>query len=232
MLKKTTRITLVEQVASQIEHLIETGHWAVGDKLPPEMELMDDFGVSRNTLREAIRALVHAGLLETKQGSGTIVRSKSFLGAALHRHIEKSSLIETLEVRSALEREAARLAAQYRTEEDISLLEKSIANCEDFAAKQDVQAFIKADLLFHKRVVKAAHNQVLLEIYEHMTDSLYTSIRSILSMDNPFDHGKIIHHELLTAIRNQDKDLAMDYVNEYINEFNNKLRQMTEDDFE
>ncbi len=67
LFKKTSRVSLVEQVVMQIESLIEKGHWEIGDKLPPELELMEEFDVSRNTLREAIRALVHAGLLETRQ---------------------------------------------------------------------------------------------------------------------------------------------------------------------
>ncbi len=89
MILKTNRKSLVEQVAEQIEQLIEQKHWKVGDKLPPEMELIEEFDVSRNTLREAVRALVHAGLLETKQGSGTMVRSTSALDAALKRHVKK-----------------------------------------------------------------------------------------------------------------------------------------------
>lgn len=72
-----------------MEQLIESGYWIVGDKLPSEMILMEKLGVSRNTLREAIYALVHTGLLETKQDSGTVVRSSSSLGAAIDRHIEK-----------------------------------------------------------------------------------------------------------------------------------------------
>src|SRR5699024_793158 len=124
MLRKTSRVSLVEQVSSQIEKLIESGQWCVGDRLPPEMELMKEFDVSRNTLREAIQALVHAGLLETKQGSGTIVQSSSALGAALQRRIEKSTVIETLEVRLALEREAAQLAAKRRNEKDLESMQE------------------------------------------------------------------------------------------------------------
>src|SRR5699024_8205771 len=101
-LKKTHRVSLVEHVSGQTEGLIESGHWVIGDRLPPEMELMKTFDVSRNTLREAIQALVHAGLLETKQGSGTIVKSKSDLEAVLHRQVEKYNILEILEVRLAL----------------------------------------------------------------------------------------------------------------------------------
>jgi|GEM_PF-143858 len=232
MLKKTKRMTLVEQVAEQIEYLIEIEHWKVGDKLPPEMALMENFGVSRNTLREAIRALVHAGLLETKQGSGTIVRSKSILGAVLHRHMEKSSLLETLEVRFALEKEAAQLAAKYRTNEDIMKLEESIKNCQTAAFNEDIETFVNEDLRFHKRVVQAAHNQLLLDLYEYMTESLYSSIHQIMTMDNPFAYGKVIHRDLCQAIHNQDEPLAETYVNEYISHFKQRLQQMMGDDFE
>lgn len=128
MIQKINRLSLVEQVAEQMEQLIEQGQWKVGEKLPPEMELMDKFGVSRNTLREAIRALVHAGLLETKQGSGTLVRSTSVLGAALKRHVKKSTMMETLEVRFALEKQAAKMAAERRTEGDLAKLRRVFRN--------------------------------------------------------------------------------------------------------
>src|SRR5690625_1924353 len=126
MIQKTNRMSLVEQVASQMEQLIESGHWTIEERIPPEMELVEKFDVSRNTLREAIRALVHAGLLETRQGSGTIVRSANSLGAALRRYIKKTALLETLDVRLALEKQAAQLAAEHRTEADLLALEECI----------------------------------------------------------------------------------------------------------
>src|SRR5699024_2336255 len=135
MLKKANRMSLVEQVISQIENLIESGHWTVGSKLPPEMEWMEKFVVSRYTRRQAVHSLVHAGLLETKQVSGTIVRSSSALEATMQRHIPKSHLVETLEVRLALEREAAQLAAKRRSEEDIDILKTCIKQCRNAADK-------------------------------------------------------------------------------------------------
>ncbi|OQV39628.1 FadR/GntR family transcriptional regulator, partial [Bacillus velezensis] len=62
-ISKTSRLSLVEQVVAQIESLIQSDKWPVGTRIPPELDLMKQFDVSRNTLREAIRALVHAGLL-------------------------------------------------------------------------------------------------------------------------------------------------------------------------
>ncbi len=228
MLKKTSRVSLVEQVAFQIEELIEGGQWVVGDKLPPEMELMEEFGVSRNTLRESIRALAHAGLLETKQGSGTIVCSSSALSVALHRHFEKSSLIETLEVRLALEREAAQLASQRRSEADVVVLQDCINKCRVAAEKKDIEAFVTADITFHQMVVKAAKNQVLQDLYEHMTDSIYTSIHDLM-MDSHFTYDSEIHDNLMEAIRDQDINSSSRFVNEYILAFKKRILEITED---
>jgi DNA-binding FadR family transcriptional regulator len=227
MLKKTNRVSLVEQVAAQMEELVGSGNWAVGDKLPPELQLMEEFDVSRNTLREAIRALVHAGLLETKQGSGTIVRSKSALGVALHRRFEKSSSIETLEVRLALEREGAQLAAKRRSDEDLEKLEKYIEKCRAAAEKKDLEAFIAADITFHQMIIKAAKNQVLLDLYEHMTDSIYTSIHDSM-LHSQFNYDNEIHHELLEAIRNKDIAQASNYVDDYIHTFKKRFTTITE----
>ncbi|MBO0995411.1 FadR/GntR family transcriptional regulator [Bacillus sp. SD088] len=232
MLRKASRLSLVEQVVMQIESLIEKGHWTVGDKLPPEMELMEEFAVSRNTLREAIRALVHAGLLETKQGSGTLVRSSSSLGAAMERHLEKSNLIETLEVRLALEREAAQLAAVHRNDEDLHQLEFYMEQCRDTAQRDAVEDFISADMAFHKAMVKASHNQLLQELYEYMTDPLYTSISKLMIIDTSFACEKMIHSELLDAIREQNIEEAIKYVNEYIFDFKKRLAlELKEEDF-
>src|SRR5699024_12086228 len=76
-INKPKRLSLVEQVTKEIELLIQQKHWKVGQKIPPEKDLIEQFDVSRNTLREAIRAVVHVGLLTTKQGSGTVVTSAS-----------------------------------------------------------------------------------------------------------------------------------------------------------
>ena len=229
MLRKTERLSLVEQVVIQIEHLIEGGQWTIGDQLPAEMQLMTEFDVSRNTLREAIRALVHAGLLETKQGSGTIVKSTSAFGVALHRQIQKSSILETLEVRLALEREAAQLAAGRRDTLDLQSMNEAIQLCEEAAEKKDVNAFLQADIEFHKALVKASHNTMLQELYEHITEPLQSSIKDIMVVGDALTYSEEIHYGLLEAIQEQNEEQAIQYVNEYINDFREKISRIQED---
>ncbi|MGD3703146.1 FCD domain-containing protein, partial [Xanthomonas citri pv. citri] len=132
----------------------------------------NQFDVSRNTLREAIRVLVHAGLLQTKQGSGTYVRSKGASSFAFEKRLENSTLIEILEVRHALERESASLAAQRRTEKDLKLLNECLLTCKN---AKDLATFADADIELHKAIVCASHNRPLVELYTYHANALHDS---------------------------------------------------------
>src|ERR1700754_829017 len=100
---------------------IRTGDWAVDQRIPPEPELVTMLGVGRNTVREAVRALAHAGLLDVRQGDGTFVRATSELSGAVRR-LCGTELREVLEVRRTLEVEGARLAATARTASELDRL--------------------------------------------------------------------------------------------------------------
>ncbi|QQZ09691.1 FadR/GntR family transcriptional regulator [Heyndrickxia vini] len=222
-ISKTNRLSLVEQIVSQMESLIESNSWPVGSRIPPELELMKQFDVSRNTLREAIRALVHAGLLQTKQGSGTFVCSSSILGAALEKRIQKANLLETLEVRHALEREAAQLAAMRRNKEDIDQLQEKLKACQIAAEQRDSKSYVEADFELHKSIVEASHNSILIDLYEHMTLSLQTSIQNLAEITTHSDFHIGIHQKLIEAILEQKSNQAADTVNEYIAQFKDTL---------
>ncbi|RKN84007.1 FadR/GntR family transcriptional regulator [Paenibacillus ginsengarvi] len=215
MLKKTNRLTLVEQVALQIEELIESGRWPIGFRIPAEPELMAELNVSRNTLREAIRALTHAGLLRTRQGDGTYVASSSALGAVLHRRIGREHLLRTLEVRHALEREAATLAALRRSEEDVATLRGHMRACEQAAGREDREAFIAADIELHFAVAAAARNELLQELYAHVADAMRDSITGIVRPSGSCWHQEA-HSELVEAIAEQSPERAALAVGRYI----------------
>ncbi|OLN23059.1 GntR family transcriptional regulator [Domibacillus antri] len=194
---KAKRSSLVEQVALQIETFIESGTWPVGSRIPPEMELMEQFGVSRNTLREAVRALVHAGLLQTKQGIGTYVRAKTVLGASFQKRLETSTLLETLEVRHALEREAAWLAAERHTGEELNHIQKCLHECKEAA---DLHSFAEADIALHHAIVKASHNRILMDLYARLADELHASVHDLTDMNGDPDIDPGAHEELVKAI--------------------------------
>mgnify|MGYP001170041640 CR=1 FL=1 len=224
MLKQTKRLTLVEQVAEQIEGLIASGVWAVGTKVPPEPELMEQLQVSRNTLREAIRALTHAGLLKTRQGDGTYVSSSSALGPVLKKRILRSNWLETLEVRHALEKEAASLAAQRRDEEDLERMTYCLEQSKLAVDNNDAHAYARWDVEFHLAVASSSRNGLLIELYDYISDSLQSILVDMFN-EVPFHSFHHNHVQLLEAISEQDSAKAVATVQQYIHETQEHYRQ-------
>ncbi|WP_159884559.1 FadR/GntR family transcriptional regulator [Paenibacillus puerhi] len=208
MLKKATRLTLVDQVILQIESMIESGAWVVGEKIPAEPELIAGLQVSRNTLREGVKALCHAGVLVTKQGDGTYVCSSSTLGAALQRRAQRSGLMETLEVRHALEQEAARLSAARRTGEDLARIRNYHQACSEYALSRDIAKYVETDLKLHQAIVESTGNHMLIELYGHMTEAIRESIRMTMHKQASEWLPKSRHEQLVKAIIEGDVEKA------------------------
>lgn len=228
-INKPKRLSLVEQVTKEIETLIQQKYWKVGQKLPPEKSLMEQFDVSRNTLREAIRALVHVGLLTTKQGSGTIVTSASTFEAVLSEHIAQQNLLQVLEVRIALETEAAYLAAERRTKDDIHKMELYIEACQLAYDENDMERFLEADISFHQVIVEASDNSVLIDLYASLNDSLYYSIAQNISGFDTNKNEIEVHHQLFSAIEKQQAHKASDIVKDYLTRMKQQIITTTEE---
>src|SRR5919202_4889112 len=126
-LRTARRAGLIEQVIDQLREQIVAGTWPIGARIPTEAELAQLTGTSRNTVREAVQSLVHAGLLERRQGSGTYVLAASELAGAVSRRVAVAHHVHVLEVRRTLEVGAARLAALHRTPEDVARLRTLLA---------------------------------------------------------------------------------------------------------
>ncbi|WP_052867794.1 FadR/GntR family transcriptional regulator [Streptomyces niger] len=209
-LRSTTRTSLVDLVIDQMEGLIAAGEWAVGTKIPAEPVLVEQLDVGRNTVREAVRALVHTGMLEPRQGDGTYVRASSDFGAAVQRRLRRSCELEAYEVRASLERDAARYAALRRTEEDVAALRAALADRDGAWRAGDTAAFIEADIAFHRAVAAAAHNSVLADLYGHLTDALRATLRSVVATPVPdaVRHQFDAHAAIVDAIEAGDADAA------------------------
>jgi DNA-binding FadR family transcriptional regulator len=206
-LRSTERTALVPQVIEQLQTQITSGEWAVGTRIPPEPDLAAQLGVGRNTLREAVLALVHAGLLERRQGSGTFVVGSRELASAVARRVADAQLAEVVEVRRALEVEAARSAARRRTEQDLAELDSALAAREAAWANGEVDEFVAADVELHQRIVAAAHNRILAELYLDFSAALRTSITIAIGDDLTPDRY-VDHSRLVEAIRGGDPEQA------------------------
>ncbi|MED1796916.1 FadR/GntR family transcriptional regulator [Brevibacillus nitrificans] len=213
-LQKTVRSSLVKQIVEQLAKRVEAGVWKVGERIPPEPELVEQLGVSRNTLREAVQALIHTGMLEARQGDGTYVRSSSEFGAAMQRRLQRSAVFEILEVRYGLEREIARLAALRRSTSDLANIREKLEQA--YHVFQDVDAYVRADVAFHIAIAEATKNSVMIDLYKHMTESLHLSVNSTVDLTGHIQTQFKTHAELVEAISIQDPDAAEEAVRNVI----------------
>ncbi|WP_053696837.1 FadR/GntR family transcriptional regulator [Streptomyces sp. NRRL F-5755] len=176
-MRAVPRSALIEGTIERLKTQIVSGRWPLDSKIPVEDDLVAELQVSRGTLRQAVQALVHVGLLETAQGRGTFVRGTHEVDTVLHRYLADAELRSVLETRRGLEVEAAGLAAERRGQADLDRM--AAAHERQTAAHRDGRGgeFNRAAVEFHSAVVEAAGNPVLERLYTTMLGSVRDSVR-------------------------------------------------------
>ena len=208
--------SLVDQALEQLRRRITEGKWAIGERLPTEPELSAELGISRNTVREAMRVLAFSGLIDIRQGDGSYLRSMTDpLGAM--RAMSHCTLEQAQETRQILEVEAIGLAAVRRTEADLSAMRDALkASAELYHG--DLEAYISADLVFHKHLVDAAHNPALSELYQYFSAIVAAQLRQTLNISPRRQAVFDLHIALLDAVEQQDPERAKSICRQLINE--------------
>jgi DNA-binding FadR family transcriptional regulator len=191
-LTTTRRAGLVGQVIEQLRQSVTSGEWPVGQRIPNEAVLVEALGVGRNTVREAVRALAHAGILDVRQGDGTYVRATSEVSGALRR-LCGAELRHVLQVRRALEVEGARLAAANRTAADIEELRAKLDRRDECFRDGRLDEFTHADVEFHLAVVASSHNPMLTELYRGLLEAIAASVATVSERPVEIvDHGVLL----------------------------------------
>ena len=202
-----------DQVFEQLRELIFRGELKPGEQIMPERELADALGVSRTSVRDAIRKLVVMGFLEQKQGQGTFVRGtdairKSPLAVAMEN--QDASLTDLLEVRMGLETNAAALAAVRADEKDIHFLEKSLQELEEQVRQGELGN--EADVSFHMAITYATKNPVQIYLMKTFFDFLFIGIKENLRYlyEEPANIDQIFeqHSAIIQAIKNRHPEEA------------------------
>ena len=212
---KAIRKSLPRQIAEMIEEKIRSGEYQIGDKLPPEPALMESFGVSRNTLREAIQALTNCGLLQTRQGDGTYVVARERLQVDFYQFMDSSDSEDVLEVRELLEKHIAMSAMRHADAEDLEQIGRALELRN--AASGDIREATQADLDFHMAIARATHNEIVLNIYKYVSsyfnEFIYEKLRSADADEARMDE---LHARLLEAIRSKNGPLALECVDHIV----------------
>ncbi|MFI6535715.1 FadR/GntR family transcriptional regulator [Nonomuraea sp. NPDC050547] len=205
---------LVEQAAQALREEIAAGRWPVGTRLPGETTLAAQLGVGRSTVREALRALAGAGLVQPRQGSGVFVLATEAQEDWPAR-LRRAAIGDIYEVRMLVEVQAARLAAARRTDADITALRAALTSRREVVAAAGAELdarFIDADIALHAAVVAAAHNPVLTDLFAEFVPALREGLIDLLGLldvhAHEHGHGDEAHAALVEAVAGGDAGAA------------------------
>lgn len=207
--------SITEQVARQIALRIVSGALPINAALPHEEALLAELGVSRTVLREAFKILSAKGLLEARQKRGTIVRPRAdwnaidpdVLSWLAECSRDNRHLLQLMEVRSIVEPEAARLAAQRRTDADAQRILHAAQRMEETVGSSN--DFVAADIAFHKSILLAAKNDLLVPIGNVILNCLVVSLRVTNAKTSGNHDSQVLHQAVANAIAARDADGAL-----------------------
>jgi GntR family transcriptional repressor for pyruvate dehydrogenase complex len=211
------RNKVYEEVAKQIERLI-LKKLKPGDKLPSERELAELLQVSRSSIRDAIRGLELMGLVEPRQGSGTIVRELStesvvnpFANALKQR---QEMVSELLDFRKMLEPPLAARAATHASPEETSEMEEILQRQEQ--RQRQGEAAIAEDAEFHYSIALASGNSVVLKVIDTIMDLLRDTRERSLQVEGRSQKSLAGHYRILAAIKRHDAEAAKSAMRRHI----------------
>jgi GntR family transcriptional repressor for pyruvate dehydrogenase complex len=218
---------LYEQIVSQIEQRIEKGDLKVGDQLPSERELAEQFAVSRTAVREAVKALREKGLVEILAGRGTFITNgtadkiRTSLGFLMKIGTTKGAA-NLVEVREILEPEIAAMAAVRITDEYIVAMQDAVNIMEVATASNNSEAFVEADLDFHLALAEATQNPIIPALMDSVIDLLREQRKRTGDITGGLARGQHHHKIILEAVIKRDPEAARQAMQ-------NHLQQVRED---
>ncbi|WP_300724837.1 FadR/GntR family transcriptional regulator [Pseudomonas sp.] len=205
--------TLSDQVTAALKELIAKGEALPGSRLPTEPVLCERYGVSRTVIREAISRLKSAGLVEVRQGSGTVVAEGANIKAFtldLDAYGSIEAVVRVIEIRRGIEGEAAALAAQRRSPEQLMAIKQALEAIK--TAEAEGRDGVEEDLGFHLSIFKATGNPLYPSMHEFLAQFVKEAIR--LTRSNQKRRGGMVrtvldeHIAIYDAISAGDPDAA------------------------
>jgi len=227
-------LSLTEKTEQQLLEAIRQKIFLPGDKLLGEIELAENFGVSRTVVREALHRLAGRGILEARRGSGFYVATDQFspvtdsLFHLLEIKCGDSGLLNIVDVRLVIEPEIARLAALNRTEEELK-------NIKDCYARMEAQIdnpgnMVRYDIDFHRLIAKATNNPIL----PVMMEPIFQLMFRFVSQTYNYPHSPLLalksHSNIIDAFEKQDGESAFNAMNKHMLEAKEHARHFEKKD--
>ncbi|SEE80843.1 transcriptional regulator, GntR family [Arthrobacter alpinus] len=221
-------MAVTDEAITKIKDMIISGELSAGDRLPPEKELSEKLGLSRSSLREAVKALEIIKVLDVRRGDGTYVTSlePKLLTEAMTFIVDlhqDESIMDIFEVRRILEPAAAAMAAGRITAEEIAALRATMENIDDSTS---VEQLVEHDLIFHQLITSAANNSYLASVLDALSSSTVRArIWRGLTQEKAVDRTLSEHASIIEALERGDAELAKALLTVHISGVEHWLRQ-------
>jgi GntR family transcriptional regulator, transcriptional repressor for pyruvate dehydrogenase complex len=223
---------LVDEIVQTLASSIQAGQLQPGAKLPTESEIMDRFDVSRTVVREALSKLQASGRVETRHGIGTFVLAPQETGnfkIMAEDFATVADVISVLELRISLETEAAGLAAQRRTAENLAAMESALQAFQD-SISRDSDA-VPPDFQFHMEVARSTGNRHFADLMTYLGTMIIPRTRVNTALNAPegrLNYLQRVHSEhesIYNAIRDQDAEAARAAMRTHLSNSRERLRR-------
>jgi GntR family transcriptional repressor for pyruvate dehydrogenase complex len=235
MFKEVRQSKITQKIISQIRTAILEGKLKPGEKLPPEKELVDLFQVSKQTLRESLRALEHMGLIDVRKGIGggsfivevDIEVTKESL--ANYLYFKNLTLDNLAEFQKLIEPHAARKAAETITSQDLAQLKSLNDSARKNLAENNIRAANENEINFHKAIAVQTTNPILTLILDFV-ETIVVDFKRMLGPDQDFFEDVLdAHDRIYKAISDRDGERAATEMYEHIVQNYESLSRLKED---
>ena len=232
MINKVTRQKASHQVLAQLKEGISNGTFRVGEKLPSENLLAEAFGVSRVPVREALGILEVSGIISSRQGGGHRVEQHSLLSKyqPLVLEIADPGEVEALlEMREVIEQQAASMAAERHTEQELRAIELALNDFKRCTLDEGLIGH-REDYLFHRAIMQASHNPFFVQILDNMHELYLGVLVYSLSknLGRQAERQRVIdeHQRVFMAIKARDPAAATAAMQSHLSNVRGKLRRL------
>lgn len=216
-----------DQVYEQLKALLLDGHWLPGEQIPSEAELCRLTGVSRVSVRTALKSLIAQGFLVSRQGEGTFVIDVSVdMNMDLLVPIiglDKKSIIEVLEFRKILEVGLIPLLFENLSDEDLAYLEGNVEDLEKTPEEQ-IEEITELDLAFHRKLCLISGNSLIIRVNQILSDLFRKSMQDVvIALGN--QTGRVYHRRIFEAMRRGDRNQTATILQEHIENTIDSIKQ-------
>ncbi|MGW4331135.1 FadR/GntR family transcriptional regulator [Nocardia sp. NPDC004573] len=219
---------LVDEVVQKLDEGIREGVFPPGAKLPPEHQLQAQLGVGRTTVREAVKVLVHVGMLEVRQGDGTYVRATTSGSRELVERLRRAHSKDVLAVRRGLDLEMVRMAALARTDDDLTKIGAVIERMRRILSSPGLGSneFAEADTELRIAMAASTHNPVLVDLTSSFAIALTRVSGQLAALPGAMDACVTRYERVFDAVRDRDIRQAQEATTEYLDWVTSKLSEV------